>query len=145
MWVNISACRKYPGRMRSLHGRMDNRLSRGISTYPLALTPRRAQIPESQRGRYTKYHLKTGWIRRSICTDPWLSLQSDNRSARCSQGGSRSSITHPIIRNPYVLVSPVKRASTNNYHLRTQRVLCPSSISTCVYLHEKCKNPMRNH
>jgi len=32
------------------HGRMDNRLSRGISTYPLALTPRRAQIPESQRG-----------------------------------------------------------------------------------------------
>jgi len=36
--------------MRSSHGRMDNRLSRGISTYPLALTPRRAQIPESQRG-----------------------------------------------------------------------------------------------
>lgn len=108
--------------MRSSHGRMDNRLSRGISTYPLALTPRRAQIPESQRGRYTKYHLKTGWIRRSICTDPWLSLQSDNRSARCSRGGSRSSITHPIIRNPYILASPIKRASTNNYHLCTQRV-----------------------
>lgn len=137
VWVNISACRKYPGRMRSSHGRMDNRLSRGISTYPLALTPRRAQIPESQRGRYTKYHLKTGWIRRSICTDPWLSLQSDNRSGRCSRGGSRSSITHPII--PYILASLVKHTSTNNYHLRTQRVLYPSPIS-CVYLHEKCGN-----